>query len=221
MAAALNDPAKAAFGPRTRWIGGGVSILSGLLLAAGVVTAAVLYGGAPALAWAALSALFALAVGLIGAIDLGTRRIEAGLLACLALGVGAHVALTGALAPRLTALWPSARVADRLAKDHLDPRNGVTTGPVALVGYAEPSLVFALGSGTELDNAADGADSVSDGQPAIVEQRQDKAFRAALAAGHIPAEPVETVRGFDYSIGKPVALTIWRSLAPPPPDTTP
>jgi len=145
--------------------------------------------------------------------------MQAGLLAALALGVGAHLALIG-LTCSLTALWPSARVAARLVQDRLDPRNGVTTGPVALVGYAEPSLVFALGS-AELDNAADGADSVSDGQPAIVEQRQDPAFRAALAAGHIAAQPVETVRGFDYSLGKPVALTIWRSLAPPPPDTAP
>jgi 4-amino-4-deoxy-L-arabinose transferase-like glycosyltransferase len=217
MAAALNDPARAAFRPRVRWIGGSLSIVCGLVIAAGAITATVLYGGASAFAWAGLSALLASATGIVGAVALGKRRIEAGLLACLILGVGAHLALTG-LAPRLTALWPSARVAERLIKDHLDPRNGVTTGPVALVGYAEPSLVFALGSGTELDNAADGADSVSDGQPAIVEQRQDAAFRAALAAGHIPAEPVETVRGFDYSLGKRVALTIWRSLAPSTPD---
>jgi hypothetical protein len=102
-----------------------------------------------------------------------------------------------------------------LAKDGLDPRNGVTTGPVAVVGYAEPSLVFALGTATELDTPADGADSVSDGQPAIVEGRADKAFRAALSAQKVPARPVDEVKGFDYSTGKPVDLTIWRSLAPP------
>jgi hypothetical protein len=109
-------------------------------------------------------------------------------------------------------------VANRLAKDGLDPRNGVTTGPVAVVGYAEPSLVFALGTGTELDSPTDGADSVSDGQPAIVERRADAAFRAALSAQKVAARPVDEVKGFDYSTGKPVDLTIWRSLAPAPPD---
>jgi hypothetical protein len=118
--------------------------------------------------------------------------------------------------PSLQAIWVSARVAERLQQDHLDPRNGVTTGPVVVVGYAEPSLVFALGTGTELDDAADGADSVADGQPAVVEKAQDQAFRAALAAEKVPARPVDEVKGFDYSLGKPVDLTLWRSLAPPP-----
>jgi len=144
------------------------------------------------------------------------RRVEAGLLACLAFGVLPHMTLAGELAPRLTALWSSQRIADRLDRDHLDPRNGVTTGPVAVVGYAEPSLIFALGTETELDNAADAADSVADGQPAIVEKRQDGAFRAALAAQKVAAQPVDEIQGYDYSLGKPIDLTLWRSLAPQP-----
>jgi hypothetical protein len=104
-----------------------------------------------------------------------------------------------------------------LAVAGLDPRDGVTTGPVVLVGYAEPSLVFALG-GAELDDAADGADSVADGQPAVVEKRQDQAFRAALAAQNVAAKPAAEVKGFDYSTGKAMDLVVWRSLATPPPD---
>ena len=147
-------------------------------------------------------AVLAIATGTAGATALLRNKAEAGLLVCIALGVITHAVLTGALAPRLSALWTSDRAAKALARDHLDPRNGVTTGPPVAVGYAEPSLVFALGTGTELDNPADGADSVADGQPAIVEKRQDPAFRAALAAEKVAARPVEDIKGFDYSIGK-------------------
>jgi 4-amino-4-deoxy-L-arabinose transferase-like glycosyltransferase len=217
-AAALVDPSKPAFGTRARWIGGGLSVSAGLMFATTAGFAALRYGEGSepwgVAIWAVLVMLLALSTGLIGAWAMLKNRPGPGLLAGLVFGTLTHMTLTGGLAPDLASLWTSSRVADHLSKDHLDPRNGVTTGPVAVVGYAEPSLVFALGTGTELDNAVDGADSVSDGQPAIVEQGQDRAFRAALAAEHVTAAPVDHVKGFDYSIGRPVDLTIWRSLAP-------
>jgi 4-amino-4-deoxy-L-arabinose transferase-like glycosyltransferase len=213
-AAALDDPARV-FGPRSRWIGAALSLAAGMVGAALTLGAVLHYGDPTGLGWAIAGAGLFAAAGLAGAWALWRGRFSTGLLASVGLGVLAHIVLSGGLAPRLVALWPSERVADRLAKDGLDPRNGVTTGPVAVVGYAEPSLVFALGTATELDTPADGADSVSDGQPAIVEGRADKAFRAALSAQKVPARPVDEVKGFDYSTGKPVDLTIWRSLAPP------
>ncbi len=220
-AAALVDLETRPWGVASRRIGAGLSALAGAIFAGAAGFAAWRYGGEGAAPWAVLAGLLSLAAGAAGAVGLMKRRPTAGLIACLGLGILTHMALAGGLAPRLTLLWPSARVAERLAKDHLDPRNGVTTGPVVLVGYAEPSLVFALGAGGELDNAVDGADSVSDGQPAIVEKRQDKAFRAALAAEKVAAQPVDEVQGFDYSLGKPVDLTIWRSLTPTPADAGP
>lgn len=217
-AAAMADPAKAAFGPWARRIGGGLALLTGFGFALIAGVAARKYGDAAATLPAIIAGGLAIVTGVAGALALFKRRMEAGLLASLALGVLAHMAMTGLLAPRLSALWMSQRAADRLAKDHLDPRNGVTTGPVAVVGYAEPSLVFALGTETELDSPADAADSVADGQPAIVERRRDAAFRAALKAQRVPAQPVDEINGFDYSLGKPVDLVIWKSLAPTPAD---
>ena len=213
-AAALADPAKLAFGPRARWIGAGLSVVVGLLFATAISVLLTKYGSPTDAPWAVVAALLACAAGLAGAWALLKLGVEAGLIFSLTLGVLTHMVLAGGLAPRLSAIWSSQRVADRLAKDHLDPRNGVTPGPVAVTGYAEPSLVFTLGAGTELDDPSDAADAVADGQPAIVEKRQDRAFRAALSAQKTPAEPVDEVKGFDYSIGKPVDLTIWRSLAP-------
>ena len=215
IAAALTKP-KTALGPGTRIVGAALSLLAGVGLTVFAVLGVQAYGGPGAGLAASLAAVLALITGGVGAWCLMKRREQAGLLLCLGLGVLTHIAFSAAVLPRLSVLWVSARAAEALAKDGLDPRNGVTTGPVAVVGYAEPSLVFALGTGTELDSPADGADSVSDGQPAIVEAREDAAFRAALAAEKASAIPVETIKGFDYSIGKPVALTIWKSLAPPP-----
>ena len=215
-ASALIDPARSAFGPRVRWIGSGLSILIGLLFAVGALAITMTYGGANAAPWAWAAAILAAATGLFGAVALMRSAIEVGLVVCLAGGILTHMALTGGLAPQLTRLWASDQAAKAIVAAHLDPRNGVTTGPIAVIGYAEPSLIFALGTGTELDNAVDGADSVSDGQPAIVEKKQDKAFRDALAAEKVAAQPVSEVKGFDYSLGKPVDLTIWRSLAPQP-----
>jgi 4-amino-4-deoxy-L-arabinose transferase-like glycosyltransferase len=216
IAAALKTPAMA-IGPVTRMTGVAFSVLAGVTFAVLTALAASAYAeGWPAFVWAAVVAILALATGAAGAWALLRWRPRRGFLLALVLGVLTHAALSAGLLPRFSALWASDRIADRLAKDGLDPRNGVTTGPVAVVGYAEPSLVFALGTGTELDSPQDGADSVSDGQPAIVEGRADRAFRAALAAQKVRAMPVETVRGFDYSMGRPVALTLWKSLAPPP-----
>ena len=48
-------------------------------------------------------------------------------------------------------------------------------------------------------------------QPALVEQRQDTAFRALLAQRHVSARPVDQVSGYNYSSGKPVTLTLWRA----------
>jgi 4-amino-4-deoxy-L-arabinose transferase-like glycosyltransferase len=221
-AAALADPAKLAFGPRARWIGAGLSLFVGLLFAAASGVLLTRYGDGAGAPWALVAAILAIGAGLAGAWALLKRQVESGLIVCLALGIATHMVIVGGLAPRLNALWTSKRVAARLAQDHLDPRNGVTTGPVVVTGYAEPSLVFALGAGTELDDPADAADSVGDGQPAIVEKKQDKAFRAALLAQKVAARPVDEIKGFDYSIGKPVDLTIWRSLAPQPaPDRAP
>ena len=90
--------------------------------------------------------------------------------------------LVGALAPSLKGLWLSERVAEALAGANISPRQGLTNGPVAVAGYAEPSRVFALGSATELTTAEAAADAIDEGRPAVVEQREEAAFKQALAA---------------------------------------
>ena len=123
-----------------------------------------------------------------------------------------HDALAAGLAPSLHPLWVSPRVAEALKRAGIDPRNGVTPGPVAVAGYGEPSIVFLLGAHTELGEADDAASAISDGRPAIVEAHQRAAFLAALKTQDGAAAPAGEVKGLDYSTGKPIDLFLYRSL---------
>src|SRR3989344_1819554 len=117
------------------------------------------YGG---LAWLAARAL-AEAIGAVA------RWLGAGLLAGmgLALAILAHAALAAAFAPRLDPLWLSARLERALEQTRLLPRQGVAEAPVAVAGFAEPSLGFALGTATELHGPAEAAQAIVDGLPGI------------------------------------------------------
>lgn len=220
------DGAGPGLGPRTRWGGAALSVLTGLLFAAVAFVAAAKYGageGAGVWVLASLTALFALGAGAVGALVLVPQRPflpqpGQALAAALGLGVVTHVMLSGALAPVLNPLWPTRAAVRLIEARNLDPRNGITPGPVAVVGYAEPSLVFSLGTGTELDAPEDAADAIADGEPVLVEKRQDAAFRAALAAQKLAATPVGDAKGLDYSTGKPVDLILYRSDVPQPKD---
>jgi 4-amino-4-deoxy-L-arabinose transferase-like glycosyltransferase len=112
-------------------------------------------------------------------------------------------------APRLGPLWLSGAAAAMVARERPPPN-----APVAAVGYAEPSLVFLLGTRTELaspDQAAARLTSVR-GAVALVEGREDQAFRAALGARGWQARVIERVAGLDYSNGKRMVLTLYRGV---------
>lgn len=220
--AALAWLAAAACGaPLPHWsrrTGAALTLLAAVAFAAVAAVAAERYGEGPARIWAVLVGVLALAAAAAGTVGLWWRTAEGGLLAALGVGVVAHAALTGGLAPQLKALWTSQRLAEAVDRSGLDPRNGLTPGPVSVTGYSEPSLVFALGATTGLDDPGEAALALGEGRPALVEARKDAAFRAALARRGVKAAPVETVRGYDYSDGDPVAVTLWRPrIAPPEP----
>jgi hypothetical protein len=80
---------------------------------------------------------------------------------------------------------------------------------VAVAGYAEPSLVFALGTTTELHGAAEAAAAIVQGRPAIVEAAEAERFRAALAQDGVGVREVARVEGLNYSKGDPVSLGIY------------
>jgi 4-amino-4-deoxy-L-arabinose transferase-like glycosyltransferase len=205
MAAAVREPV----GQRARWIGGVLSVLMGAVLAAVAIFGQAAFGTRGDLMWALLAAGLAFGAGLVGAVLLLRRQSVRALVFAGALGVGAHIALTAGLIPRLEPLFLSKDLARALDLARLSPRAGAP-GPVAVTGYAEPSLIFQLGTTTALTDAAGAAQAVAEGRTAIVEAREEKPFQAALAKLGLTARPAATVEGLNYSDGDDERLTIYR-----------
>jgi 4-amino-4-deoxy-L-arabinose transferase-like glycosyltransferase len=202
-------------GPRGRWAGAGLSLLVGVGLAAAVVAAQVRFGSGQDLWLAIAAAVLAVLAAAAAAAVLTSRHGLAALIAAGALGIAAHAVVFAGVLPRLGPLWTSREIAAALTRAKLNPRDGLTPGPVTVVGYAEPSLVFTLGTETEIGDVGDAADAITEGRPAVVETDFDAAFHAELAADKLAASPAAVVSGFDYSRWKPVRLTIYRSDSPP------
>ena len=207
-AAALERP----IGRIPRWIGAALGVLAGTALAAAAIVLALRFGSGPSLAWAVAAALLLFGAGVAGAYEVlfgGCLRAAA---AAVVLAVLGHGILSAGLAPSLKPLWVAKRAAHALRQAGIDPRNGVTPGPVAVAGFDEPSMVFALGTRTELGRGEMAAAAVSQGRPAIVSAPERPEFQAALAAQGARAAPAGEVKGFNYSKGKPVDLFLYRSL---------
>jgi 4-amino-4-deoxy-L-arabinose transferase-like glycosyltransferase len=206
-AAALLQPIKAP----ARWIGAALAALIGLALAAASFWLASKYGDASDLPFAAAAALFLAAAGGVGGWLLARDMPKPAVIAALGCAVVGHAVLLAGLAPRLSPLWLSARTEAAMAKAKLLPRQGIADAPVAVTGYAEPSLVFALGTATELDTPQEAAEAIAENRPAVVEGRDDAAFRAALKAAGAQAILVGEVSGLDYSKGQKMTLRIYEA----------
>jgi 4-amino-4-deoxy-L-arabinose transferase-like glycosyltransferase len=195
--------------PTARYAGAGLGALVGLVLAVGCVYLAALFGD-PNDVWAVTLAagLFA-GAGLLPAWFMARRAVGEATAAALGLGILAHGALAALVAPGLEPLKVSARLEAALETARLLPRQGVAEAPVAVAGYAEPSLVFALGTTTELHGAAEAAAAIVQGRPAIVEAAEAERFRAALAQDGVGVREVARVEGLNYSKGDPVSLGIY------------
>jgi 4-amino-4-deoxy-L-arabinose transferase-like glycosyltransferase len=133
--------------------------------------------------------------------------------AALAGAIGAAVImipmLTVGIAPRLDAFWVSPHAA---ALAHKDSRPG--DPPPVIAGYAEPSLIFLLGTDTRV-STGEGAAAIAaqQGGLAIVEDRARPAFLGGLGARDAEAFPIDAFQGYDYSHGRRVHLTLYRVAA--------
>lgn len=204
-ARALAEP----IGAVARWLGAGLCAVVGLALAGGVVYLLSQYGDASDVWAATLAGGLLAAAGLVGAFLLARQAQRAAVVAALGLGLAGHAALAAAFAPRLDPLWLSSRLEQAMEQNRLLPRQGVAEAPVAVAGFAEPSLVFALGTATELDGPAEAAQAVVENRPAIVEGREESAFRAALVARGGRTREVAKIEGLNYSKGDPMTLRVY------------
>jgi 4-amino-4-deoxy-L-arabinose transferase-like glycosyltransferase len=199
-------------GPRLRVAGAALATFAGVLLGVGAIYLYRQYGDPTDLPAAVLSAALLASAGIVGAVLLVRGPALTALTAALGLGLVGHGMLVAGLAPRLEPLWLSRRVEAILARERLLPRQGITAGPVAVAGYAEPSLVFGVGTTTDLEGPIEAADALADNRPAVVEAREQVAFEAALKTLNVRPRLVGQVSGLDYSNGDKTTLRIY---APP------
>ncbi len=205
MAAAVRAP----LGVVVRRIGAGLTGFVSLLLAAVAAFGMRQFGEGADLIWTVLTILLLLAAGASGAILLLRRQSARALVISGALGVLAHASLVGGLIPHLEPLFLSRDIAKALDKAKLSPRSGAP-GPVAVTGYSEPSLVFLLGTATQLTDGQSAADAIGQGRPAVVEAREEGVFRKAMADEGLTPNPVAVVEGQNYSDGDHERLTLYR-----------
>ncbi len=181
------------------------------LLGTALVTAALVVSArfastvdAVTIGWAAL---------LLAAIVLASvqawRRARAPTATLLACGLVSSIFLFQVVAPRLDQAWIAARAAAAV-RALIDPRRC----PVVIAGYPEPSLVFLLGTDSQLLGPVDAAAHLAaePGSAALVRGDLDAGFLAAARSqGHTPIRR-SVIGGIDPVHGHRIQLTLW--LAP-------
>ncbi|MXP62972.1 phospholipid carrier-dependent glycosyltransferase [Roseomonas sp. M0104] len=198
--------------PAPRWL---AALGMGLL----VVVAAALGIAAALLPWfadhrpdpVALLALPAAGLLVWGTLAALRRRgiAQAGLAAAL-LAVPLYAVVLGGVLPRLTAPWIGPRLAELLAEA---APSGEVQGQFGIVGYHEPSLVFATGADTTLlrdGAAAAGFLAGAPGRIVAVSDRDKAAFFAALEQRALAVRSLGTVEGYNYTRGRRLTLHVFQ-----------
>ena len=111
--------------------------------------------------------------------------------------------------PRADDVWPSRQAAEAVARLYPDPK---TRPPLIATGYREPSLVFHLGTSTTFADPpaiVDRLKAKGGRWLALVEERQRPAFEAAAKERGLAVKAEESWRGFNYSQGRRVTLTLY------------
>jgi hypothetical protein len=193
-----------------------LGVIGGLTLSALAIAGYVLYGNGAAFVFMIAVILAAVVIGGLGGWLMWLNRQRTGFAFILAAGILAHLSFVSELA-QLKPLWISKQLEAALVSNHLDPRHDLRTpGPVAIIGYSEPSFVFAMGTRTQLlnDDVKGAVRALREGRPLFVESQFEKAFQAEAAAQGLSPHAVSQVRGHNYN-GRDQVLTLYDN--PPAP----
>jgi 4-amino-4-deoxy-L-arabinose transferase-like glycosyltransferase len=198
---------------KTRWLVRGTIgwFLFPALIAIAVPIAFIVLGrdlGLIAWPFSAAAMIFGLFAWWLYDVDGAEHSLLRGMVASMLVAITAYAVTI----PSLPALFPSAMVADELrGTDCSQPQVAST------FAYQEPSLVFLLGTGTRFTDGAGAADFLRAGpcRFALVDSRSERSFaqRAEMSGLHYSLR--QRIEGYNFSIGKPVSLTIFRSQASP------
>jgi 4-amino-4-deoxy-L-arabinose transferase-like glycosyltransferase len=136
------------------------------------------------------------------------RARPAAALGLAALAVVPFVSTIFALTLPALPIWPTRAAVDLVSRHRMTPGP-----PVAVAGYTEPSIVFALGTQTLLTGGAGAARYLADrpGALALIENDEAAKFTAALASLGMKARRLGTASGFNTARGRLTRLTLYRA----------
>jgi hypothetical protein len=124
------------------------------------------------------------------------------------------VAITvyGVTFPLLPALFPSRLVADELRTSSCAKPQVASTG-----SFQEPSLVFLAGTDTRFTDGAGAAEFLNHGacRFVLIDARSERSFLTRADAIGLRYARYARIEGFNISIGRPVALSMFRSEQSP------
>src|SRR4029077_3776968 len=109
--------------------------------------------------------------------------------------------------PRVRTLWIRPRIAEAVSR--VRPCPGTPDGTVP---YAEPSVVFLLGTATKLTDIQGAAAHLLHDPAcalALVGAQEQGAFLSLMAAGKVEPREIDRIRGINYSNGKSLELILY------------
>jgi 4-amino-4-deoxy-L-arabinose transferase-like glycosyltransferase len=114
--------------------------------------------------------------------------------------------------PLLPMLFPSALIAGEVRSTGCAQPHVAST-----FAYQEPSLVFLVGTDTRFTDGAGAAEFLRQGAChfALVDPRSERSFVQRANAVGLRYALSQRIEGFNISIGKPVVLTVFRSMETP------
>lgn len=132
---------------------------------------------------------------------------ERALLRACAASLLLGIAMYAAMLPSLRSLFPS----DMLARAIRDA--GCPNPEVAAAGFHEPSVVFLLGTPTQLTDGAGAADFLRRGgcRLAVIEARHERSFAARADAFGLRYTRGAKIEAINITRGSPMSVTIYRS----------
>ncbi len=196
-----------------RWLARGTAgwFVFPALIAIVVVIGFIIIGhdlGFVAWPFAAAAVIFGLFAWRLYEVDGAERSLLRGMVASVLIAVTVYAATF----PSLPALFPSALIADTVRTSDCNAPHVASTGY-----YQEPSLIFLLGTDTRFTDGAGAAEFLRQGPChfALIDARSERSFVQRASAIGLRYALSQRVDGYNISIGRPVALTVFRSAETP------
>ena len=197
---------------RERWLVRGTGwwfVLPTILALVGIVGLMVIGKQIGLLAWpfAAGAMIFGLIAWRLYEADGPERSLVRAMTAAVLIAIS----LYAVIAPSMSALFPSAALAQAMRESNCKQ-------PLAAAaGYHEPSLVFLVGTSTQLTDGAGAAEFLRQGacRFAFVESRHERSFVQRAEAVGLRYTPGPRIDGINISIGKAISIAIFQSEGAP------